>query len=33
MLAVFQRCQLPMHTRRSGEVVELRLDLDGAETA
>ena len=33
MLAVFQRCQLPMHTRRSGEVVELRLDLGGAETA
>ncbi len=33
MLAVFQRCRLPMQMRRSGEVVELRLDLGGAEPA
>lgn len=31
MLAVFQRCGLPMRTRRNGEVVELSLDLGGAE--
>ena len=27
MLAVFQRCRLPLHTRRSGEVVQLTMDL------
>ena len=33
MLAVFQRCRLPMQMRRSAEVVQLTLDLDGAEPA
>lgn len=29
MLAVFQRCGLPMHTRRTGDVVRLTLELGG----